>query len=149
MLRKLFLVLIGLVLLCGIVEAREIYVTSNTVSFNSAISVMGGRIITFSTVINKILLVNESASEAIRVEFDGYRIGWIQTDNTVKVFYYLPNSNDFRIDANSSISLDVSTDKIGVTPNSATGSGTFRYIATSDRRVSDNSALNMLSWTDL
>lgn len=117
----------------GRVNVRDVaqsYATSNTVSFNS---VRGALVITFNTVVNKILLVNESSASGIKVEFDGTRLGW-QGDGT----YRMANNNDFLIDAGSSVSVNISTDKISVTPNTSRDSGNFRYLATSDKRVSND-----------
>ena len=111
--------------------AKEVYVTSNTVSFSTT-----SMIVTFNTVVNKILVINESSSDIVQVEFDGSRIGW----NGAKTTYTMPDQWDFRLQPNSSVSLDISTDKIGLKGRAvgSTGTGTITYLATSDRRVSND-----------
>ncbi len=104
---------------------KEVYVTSNTVSFNTV-----GTIVTFNTTVNKVLVINESSSEMVHVEFDGSRIGWVGTT------YPMPDKNDFRLQAGSSIAVDVTTGKIGFIGNRTTG--TITYIATSNSRVSND-----------
>ena len=128
--KKYLMVILALALFCSMAEAREIYVTNNTVSFNTV-----GQIVTFNTIMNKILVVNESSSEAVTVQFDGAKIGW----NTGKTTYTLPTiASSFKIDPSASLSIEVSTERIGRIASSATGSGWIRYIATSDRRTTDN-----------
>jgi len=129
--RKFALVVLALLLLSGVAMAKEVYVTNNTVTYNSV-----GTIVTFNTVVNKILVLNNSSTDTIGLQFDSSRIGW-NSDNTV---YTLPHrTNIFRLSAGSSVSLDISTDQIGyLFYEGTTGTGTLQYLATSDSRVAND-----------
>ena len=126
--KKCLIILLVVLFLCPMVNAKEVYVSSNTVSFSTT-----AFIVTFNTVVNSIRVYNKSATEIVQVQFDGSRIGW----NSTNTAYILPTkSNSFRVEPATNVSVDVSTEKIGIIGRA--GSGTIDYIVTSDRRVAND-----------
>lgn len=102
-------------------------ITANTISFNTT-----GFIVTFNSVCNCVFVSNESTTDSLWIWYRN--IGW----NADQTFYtmptvstaYIASDSTVRILPDSSISIDIKTDKIGF---DSAGSGTLSYIATSDR----------------
>ena len=101
----------------------QINVTSNTVSCSTV-----GLIVTFNSTIQKAVLINESTTDPIYVSFTG--IGWDSAGTTYTLPTIAPPA--FKLPASGSLSVDISTDKIGfITGTSYTGT-TLNYLVTTN-----------------
>ena len=125
--KKLFVVIIALLLSCGVAFAvvGPAKVSSNTVTVTSGTP----KVVTFNTVISKILVLNEDTTDTVHVSFTG--LGW-QSDGT-----YLNPTNAsastvgaFKLSPGSSVAVDINTNKIGFWASS--GSADMNYLATTD-----------------
>lgn len=127
--KRLALVLIFL-LTASVAHGTEVdrYMTANTVSFNAV-----STIVTFNSVTNSILLVNESTGSTVYVTYTG--IG-----RTAKNDYVMPaihpaytTQSVVRLEAGDSVSIDISIDKIGFLSPNAHHDGNLKFIATGDK----------------
>lgn len=103
-------------------------VSSNTVTVTSGTP----KIVSFNSVINKILVVNTDATDTVHVSFTG--LGW-QSDGSYLMPTFQTNSTvgAFKLGPNDSISVDVNTQRIGFWASS--GSAEMNYLATADSSV--------------
>lgn len=125
--KKVLCTVIAFMLIASVSYAAvgAVKISSNTV----AVTFGTPKVVTFSTVINKILILNEDSDDTVHVSYDG--LGWqsngtylnptFQTNSTVGAFKMAPNS---------SVSVDINTNKIGFWASS--GSANMQYLATSD-----------------
>ena len=124
--KRFVLMLVVLTLLSCNAFAEDIYVSSDTVSYNTVAVVA-----TFNSVTTSVLVSNES-SGIVYVNLTG--LGWTLYHDT----YINPSTQSqgvtnsvVRLEPNSSLSLDLQTDKIGWL--SETGDGTLKFVVTSDK----------------
>ncbi len=127
MLKKL---LLGLCFLLIATQAQAINtndaISSNSVSFNVV-----ALVVTFNTIVNEILVINEDAASTVWVTYTG--LGW-SYDGTAylnpAVGSLTATASSVRILPSSSLSLEIGTDIIGFITNA--GEGTVSYLATAD-----------------
>ena len=124
--RKLFVFVLAMLFAVNAFAAvGATKVSSNTVTVTHAIPV----VVTFNTVINKILVLNDSGTSVVHVSFDN--LGW-QSDGTYLLPTFQTNSTvgAFVLDTNSSVSVDINTTKIGFWSSGAETE--VNYLATTE-----------------
>ena len=129
MLKKALMLLIAILITSpafGAVGATKI--SANTVEFSDT-----AEVITFNTVIQKILVINHSSADTVFVSVEG--LGW-NTDRTTYTMPQVQTSSTvgaIALEAGSSVTLDINTNKIGfVGYASATSDDEVQYIVSTD-----------------